>query len=57
MWIAIIVLALLNVAQWGILSERMENIEMMNTYTIREMWRIVNADSEKLRDLRQDLHD
>lgn len=57
MWIAIIVLALLNVAQWGILSERMENIERMNTYTIREMWRIVNADSEKLRDLRQDLHD
>ena len=57
MWIAIIALALLNVAQWVILSERMENIERMNTYTIREMWRIVDADSEKLRDLRQDLHD
>lgn len=57
MWIAIIVLAGINVVQWVILSERMENIEMMNTYTIREMWRIVNADSEILRDLRQDLHD
>ena len=54
MWIAIIILAGINVVQWIILYERMENIERMNSYTIREMWRIV--DGENMSDLRQDLH-
>ena len=54
MWIAIIILAVINVVQWVVLSERMEIIERMNSHTIRELWRIVNG--EDLSDLRQDLH-
>ena len=57
MWIAIIVLAGINIVEWVILHERLENLERMNSYTIREMWRIVDADREELCDLRQDLHD
>lgn len=57
MWIAIIVLAGINIVEWIILHERLENLERMNSYTIREMWRIVDADREKLCDLREDLHD
>ena len=54
MWVAIIILAALEVVQWIVIDERLHNIEAMNSMTIREMWRIV--DGESMSDLRQDIH-
>ena len=56
MWIAIIILALINIAQWVVLEERMQVIEQMYSITLRKMWEFVTkemTDDGDMRDLRE----